>query len=122
MSDKTDKIRFYFDEHMPRIVQKALIEQRYDVIMAVDVGMTGKDGDSEHLPYATTHQLVLFTRDRPFAGRTAQHTDHTGLICWTGHDDDFSGMIRQLLTFVSHHTAIDCFGQVFWIKDNQAGL
>lgn len=116
MNNKTAKIRFYFDEHMPRIVQKALIENGYDVIMAVDVGMASKDDDSEHLPYATQNGLVIFTRDKPFAGRTAQHTDHAGLICWTGRDDDFSGMIRQLLKFADDHSLEDCVGRVFWIK------
>ncbi|MCL4253319.1 MAG: DUF5615 family PIN-like protein [Anaerolineae bacterium] len=111
-----DKIRFYFDEHMPRIVQKALIEHGYDVIMAVDVGMMGKDDDNEHLPYATQNKLVIFTRDKPFAGRTAQRLDHAGLICWTGRDDDFRGMIKKLLQFVQEHPPEDCVGQVFWMK------
>lgn len=116
MSDTSAKIRFYFDEHMPRIVQKALIEEGYEVIMAVDVGMTGKDDDTEHLPYATQNKLVIFTRDKPFAGRTAQQLDHAGLICWTGRDDDFSGMIKKLLQFAQEHPPEDCVGQVFWMK------
>lgn len=41
------KIKFYFDEHMPRAVEKGLVERGYEVIMAVDVGMIQKDDDDE---------------------------------------------------------------------------
>jgi predicted nuclease of predicted toxin-antitoxin system len=60
---------FYFDEHMNRAVADALIQRGYSVVMAVDVDMEGKD-DSEHLSYATAHNLVLVTFDHPFAHRT----------------------------------------------------
>ena len=72
-------LRFYFDEHMPRVVQKTLVERGHEVIMAVDVDMVGKDDDTEHLRFATEKNAVLFTRDRPFAGRTQKRSDHAGL-------------------------------------------
>jgi hypothetical protein len=112
----TQPIKFYFDEHMPRAVEAGLVQRGHTVIMAVDVEMTGKDDDTEHLPYATEQGAVLVTRDKPFAGRTEKHSDHAGLICWTGKDDDFGGMIRQLAKFAEDHTAEDVIGQVFWIK------
>jgi len=110
------RVKFYFDEHSPRAVEKGLLKRGYEVVMAVDVGMTEKDDDSEHLPYATEHGLVIFTRDQPFAGRTAKRTDHAGLVCWTGDDDNFGGMIRKLITFAEQHSAEEVFGQVFWLK------
>ncbi len=61
---------FYFDEHMNRLVADALIKKGYHVVMAVDVSMKGKDDDTEHLPYASEHDLVMVTSDHPFAGRT----------------------------------------------------
>ena len=84
--------------------------------MAVDVGMVGKDDDTEHLRYATEHGLVLVTRDLPFAGRTAKRADHAGLVCWTGADDDFGGMIRVLEKFASEHAPDEVAGLVFWLK------
>jgi predicted nuclease of predicted toxin-antitoxin system len=110
------KISFYFDEHAPRAVQRAIIERGYPVVMAVDVGMKSKDDDTEHLPYAAEHGLVIFTRDRPFAGRVSKRTDHAGLICWTGNDDDMGGMIRVLTAFAEQHTAEQVIGQVYWLK------
>ena len=111
-----ETISFYFDEHMPRAVERGLAARGYTVVMAVDAGMTAKDDDTEHLRYATEHNLVLVTRDLPFAGRTSKRTDHAGLICWTGADDDFGGMIRILSDFASQHTADDVAGMVFWLK------
>jgi predicted nuclease of predicted toxin-antitoxin system len=110
------KISFYFDEHAPRSVANALIKRGIEVVMAVDENMIGKDDDAEHLPFATRRGLVVFTRDHPFAGRTAKSSDHAGLICWTGADDDFGGMIRALSEFVEQYTPEEVVGQVFWLK------
>jgi hypothetical protein len=84
--------------------------------MAVDLGMEGKDDDTEHLPLAAEKGAVLFTRDKPFAGRTAKRSDHAGLVCWTGGDDDVGGMVRALVEFAETHTAEEAKGLVFWVK------
>jgi predicted nuclease of predicted toxin-antitoxin system len=110
------KVKFYLDEHSPRSLQKALLEYGYEAIMAVDVDMVGKDDDTEHLPYATAQGLVVYTRDHPFAGRTAKRSDHAGLICWTGNQQDIGGMIRTVKAFAEHHSAEEVVGQVFWLK------
>ena len=109
-------IKFYFDEHIPRTVAKALIAQEIDVIMAIDSEMIGKDDDTEHLPFAVQLQAVVVTRDFPFAGRTAKHTNHSGLICWTGAQDDIGGMVHALSQFAENHSAEQVLGQVFWLK------
>jgi predicted nuclease of predicted toxin-antitoxin system len=109
-------IKFYFDEHMPRATEQGLIKRGIEVIMAADVDMRNKDDDTEHLPFATEQGAVLVTRDKPFAGRTVKRTDHAGLICWTGKDDDFGGMIRVLSAFAEQHTAEEIEGRVFWLK------
>jgi len=84
--------------------------------MANDVDMTEKDDLSEHLPYATLHGLVLVTFDRKFAGLAAQLIDHTGLVCFTGMEqDDIGGIVRVLTQFAADHTAEDVAGQVFWM-------
>jgi predicted nuclease of predicted toxin-antitoxin system len=109
--------RFYFDEHMPRAVAAGIIQQDYEVVMAVDVGMEGKDDDTEHLAYAHEHELVLVTFDRPFAGRTASLSNHNGLICLSENlRADIGGMIRVLVKFAEEHNPEDTVGQVFWLK------
>ena len=108
-------IRFYFDEMMPRRVAEQVAAQSFEVIMAVDVAMTGK-ADPDHLTYAAEHGAMLVTRDAPFAGLTARHTDHAGLICWTGADNDFGGMVDKLTEFANAHTMDDVEGRVYWVK------
>jgi hypothetical protein len=96
-------IGFYFDEMMKRAVAQELVERGHTVIMATDVGMTRKDDDTEHLPYATELGLVRVTLGHPFAGRTTRRSDHAGLICWT---PDFQnvGAIVRLSEFAETHT------------------
>jgi len=111
-------VKFYFDEHMSRPLAKQLIKQGVVVIMAVDVDMTGKDDDTDHLPYATSEEAVLVTCDRPFAGRVQNEnrTDHTGMVCWTGKLNDIGGMFRALVQFAQEHTPESAAGQVFWLR------
>jgi predicted nuclease of predicted toxin-antitoxin system len=110
-------IRFYFDEHMPRRVAESLIQSGIEVVLAVDVGMTQKDDDTEHLQYAAENDLVMVTFDRPFAGRTVERMDHTGLICLSEHlRNDIGGQIRTLANFATSHPTESVVGQVFWLK------
>lgn len=85
--------------------------------MAVEVGMIEKDDDPEHLTYAAEQGAVLVKRDHPFAGRAIKRSDHAGLICWTGVDDDFGGMIRQLAQFADQYSPEKVKGLVFWLKE-----
>ena len=109
-------LRFYFDEHMPRPVARELKRRGLEVIMAIDVDMTGKDDDAEHLPFATQNNAVLVTRDSPFAGRTVKRIDHAGLICWTGAQNDVGGMVKRLSEFAERHTPESVRGRIFWLK------
>jgi len=86
-----------------------------EVVMAVDVDMTGKK-DPVHRAYATENNLVLVTHDRPFAGLTSKLTNHTGLICWLGKTDNFGGQIQALSKFANEHTVEQVEGQVFWLN------
>jgi hypothetical protein len=111
------EIKFYFDEHISRALEKGLTERGYSVVMAVDVGLDAKDDDTVHLPYATEHQLVVVTFDRPFAGRTEKRTDHAGLICISEKlRKDIGASIRALIQFAEEHTTDDTKGRVFWLK------
>lgn len=107
---------FYFDEHMRWSVVRALREQRYYVVRAVDVGMEGKDDDTEHLPYATQNNLVMVTFDRPFAGRTMLRSDFIGLICLREDiRSDVGKIIEELITFAELFDPLKDSGQVYWL-------
>lgn len=109
-------IKFYFDEMMSRPVANGLEKCGYEVIMAIDSDMVGKDDDTEHLPFATQHEAIMVTLDRAFAGRAMQYADHAGVICWTGAQDDVGGMVRALSHFAEQHAPEDTAGCVFWLK------
>lgn len=110
-------IGFYFDEHMNRSVTDALIRLGYTVVMAVDVDMMGKDDDSEHLPYATEHGLVMVTFDHPFAGRTMARSDHKGLVCLAySIREDIGRTVEVLAEFADLYDPQKDAGQVFWLS------
>lgn len=111
------QIQFYFDEHMSRTVAEGIIQHGIEVILAVDVDMIQKDDDTEHLQYATENSLVMVTFDRPFAGRTMQRSDHSGLICVSESlRSDVGGQVRVLSEFAASHTTEMVNGLVFWLK------
>jgi hypothetical protein len=106
---------FYFDEHLDRDVARMLIKQGYEVIMAVDVGMTGKE-DEVHLAYASERELVMVTFDHPFAGRTAGRTDFYALICLPHPIQSDIGLIGEILIeFAQLFDPEQDTGQVHWL-------
>ncbi len=111
------KIGLYFDEHIARVIAKALIQKGYRVVMAVDAGMTGKDDDTEHLPYATANRLIMVTRDKPFVTRTLSQSDYLGLICMTQKlHHDIGQAINTLAEFLDLFDEERDAGQVHWLR------
>ncbi len=109
-------IGFYFDEHLHRVVAKALINRGYKVVMAVDVGMESKDDDTEHLPYANANNLVMVTFDHPFAGRTMARRDHQGLVCLDKElQGNIGSIIEVLVDFAELYDPEKDAGQVYWL-------
>jgi len=109
------KMRFYFDEMMPRPVANELIKRGHEVVMAVDVGMEEQD-DPVHLQYASENGLILVTEDRAFAGVTANKTGHKGLVCWTGKQGAIGATVQTLSRFAEENASEEVAGQVFWLK------
>jgi predicted nuclease of predicted toxin-antitoxin system len=110
-------LRYYFDEHMPRAVAIALTKNGVEVVMAADVGMLQRDDDTEHLPYAIEHNLVMVTFDHPFAKRTEiRIEDYPGLI-YLAHSIrlDLGEIIRQLTEFAQLYDPERDRGKVFWL-------
>jgi len=107
-------ISFYFDEMVSRIPAEELSKRGISVVMAVDVGMVNKDDLSEHLHYATEHGLVVVTFDRKFAGLAAKTTEHPGLVCLSGSQDNFGYMVRTLIAVAEQYTPETIAGTVVW--------
>ncbi len=109
------KISFYFDEMVSRALADAVTEKGFSVVLANDIGMTGKN-DDEHLKTAAERGMVLFTLDQPFAGRTTKRSDHAGLVCWTRDNQPIGAMLQALVEFAKAHSPESTAGQVFWLK------
>jgi len=110
------KIKFYFDEMISHTLAEQLQKRGIEVITAVEADMTDKDDDTEHLPFATQAGCVLFTGDKPFAGRASKLTDHAGVIGWNGKPGDVGAMVKALAEFAENYDAEAVKGQVFWLK------
>jgi len=108
---------FYFDEHMNRAVADGLMVRGYQVVMAVDVNMENKDDDTQHLPYAAEHELVMVTFDHPFASRTMSSTmEHPGLICLAySIRENIGRTIEVLAEFAELYDSERDSRQVFWL-------
>jgi predicted nuclease of predicted toxin-antitoxin system len=108
-------IAFYFDEHLDRDIARLMVKNGYEVVMAVDVGMTARP-DEEHLDYATERNLVMVTFDHPFAGRTNTRTDFFGLLCLPNYmSQDIGGVAELLAEFAQLFDPEQDKGQVFWM-------
>jgi hypothetical protein len=42
--------------------------------------------------------------------------DHLGLVCWTGVQNNFGGIIRALVEFAENNTPETAKDRVFWLK------
>jgi hypothetical protein len=110
-------IGLYLDEHIHSHIAKQLIARGYRVARAVDVGMTGKDDDTEHLPYATQNRLIMVTFDHPFAGRTQIISGYLGLVCLPQTiRSDIGYIITLLAEFLDLFDESRDAGQVHWLR------
>lgn len=110
-------VSYYFDEHMDRDVARGLEKRGVNVVMPADVGMRQKEDDTEHLPYATEHGLVMVTFDHPFAGRTMERTDYIGLICLSPYlIGNIGRQIELLWEFAQLFDAEKDTAKVTWLR------
>ena len=106
-------VSYYFDEMLSRKAAEQLAQRGYIIIIANDVDMT-EQKDEDHLAYATANACILVTFDRPFAGRAMELTDHAGLICLSGSQDNIGAIVRTLVEFADTHSLEEAAGLVFW--------
>lgn len=73
-----ERIKFYFDEHIPRAVADGLQRRGVDVLTTQAAGRTGLP-DDEQLAFATAQGRVMVTMDSDFLILAAQGTHHAGI-------------------------------------------
>lgn len=75
-------MRFFFDEHVPRTVTKALRQRNIDVLTVQEVRLRGKL-DVEQLQFAYNERRVLVTFDADFLSIAASGVGHAGIVYCT---------------------------------------
>ena len=73
------KIRFYFDEHVPRAVARGLRRRGVEVLTVPEAGMLGAT-DEEHLNLAKSEGRTVFTQDDDFLRLHATGAEHAGIV------------------------------------------
>lgn len=73
-----ERIKFYFDEHIPRPVADGLQRRGVDVLTAQAAGRTGLP-DDEQLAFATEQGRVMVTMDADFLILASQGLHHAGI-------------------------------------------
>ncbi len=76
---KREKIRFYADEHVAKIIIKGLRQRGVEVLTVSEAGMLGAS-DEEHIAFARKEGRVIFTQDVDFLRLHAKGEKHAGIV------------------------------------------
>ncbi len=74
-----ERIKFYLDEHVPRVVVLELRKQGVDALTVAEAGMRGA-ADEQHLAWALAESRVIFTHDKDFLRLNAAGIEHAGIV------------------------------------------
>jgi predicted nuclease of predicted toxin-antitoxin system len=72
-------IRFHLDEHLAKLVAKALRQHGFDVTTPNDVDLLSAD-DPAHLAFAARDNRVMVTHDDDFLRLHAEGIEHAGIV------------------------------------------
>jgi predicted nuclease of predicted toxin-antitoxin system len=73
-----ERIKFYFDEHVPQAVADGLRRRGVDVLILQAAGRSGLP-DAEQLDFASQQGRVMVTMDSDYLILAAQSISHTGI-------------------------------------------
>jgi hypothetical protein len=73
-----ERVRFYFDQHVPEAVSRALHRRGIDVLTTQQAGRCG-ESDQEQLEFATAQGRVFVTFDDDFLRIAARGIHHNGI-------------------------------------------
>jgi predicted nuclease of predicted toxin-antitoxin system len=90
-----DRIRFYFDQHVPIAVALGLRRRGIDVLTAQEADLCGRS-DEEQLQKAISEQRVLVTFDDDLLTLVANGQAHTGLAFCAASKYTIGDLIRVL--------------------------
>jgi uncharacterized protein with PIN domain len=89
------KIKFYADEHVPKVVVRGLRQRGVDVLTVSEADMLSAS-DEEHLQRALAESRIIFTQDSDFLRLHATGMVHPGIVYAPGQAS-IGEMIRGLM-------------------------
>ncbi|MGH9801099.1 MAG: DUF5615 family PIN-like protein, partial [Blastocatellia bacterium] len=90
-----ERIKFYFDEHIPQSVAAGLSRRGIDVLTVQMAGRTGLP-DDEQLAFATQQGRLMVTMDSDFLILAAQGNHHAGIAYAKPGTRSISQLIQKL--------------------------
>ena len=103
-------LRYYFDEHMPKAVARALRLRGVDVVTLSEIDMLSAQ-DHEHLARADAESRVIVSCDADFLCLDAQGHQHGGII-WVKDRPRVGYLVRRLMMYHEHLDPEDMRGAV----------
>jgi hypothetical protein len=91
-----ERIRFYFDQHIPSAVARGLRRREVDVLTAQDADRCGVS-DEEQLRFSTQERRVLVTFDADFLNLASKGIEHTGIAFCSATKYSIGELIYTLL-------------------------
>jgi hypothetical protein len=91
-----DRLRYYFDQHVPLAVARGLQRRGVDVLTAQEADRCGL-ADSEQLRLASADGRVLVTFDADFLTLVANNVDHAGIAFCAATKYSIGELIYALL-------------------------
>lgn len=92
---RPERIRFYFDEHVPKAVARGLRERGIVVLTVSEAGLLGRS-DEWQLNFARKAGRVLFTQDADFIRLHASGAEHAGIV-YAPQQTTVGEMVRGLV-------------------------
>lgn len=90
-----NRIRFYTDEHVAKVIIRSLRQRGVDVLTVPEAGLIGAT-DIEHLDRARSENRVFFTQDEDFLRLHAIRVQHAGIV-FAAQGTSIGRIIRGLL-------------------------
>ena len=90
-----ERIKFYFDEHLPQAVADGLERRGVDVLTAQAAGRRALP-DDEQLAFAWQQGRVMVTMDSDYIVLAAQGTLHAGIAYAKPNSRSIGQLIREL--------------------------
>lgn len=109
-----ERIRFFFDEHVPQAVADGLRRRGVNVLTTLESGRV-EFADEDQLSFATEQARVMMTMDADFLALDAQGAPHTGIAYAQQGSRTIGELIRALLLIYDVLEAAEMVGHVEYL-------